>query len=247
MSATSPPQDSRNLLIVDDDPDVRDLLHRYFSQQGYSVATADNGQTLRAELARHTVDLLLLDVGLPGEDGFELTRQLRQRWHGALILITGRGESVDRVVGLELGADDYVTKPFDLRELLARVRSALRRSQPTMTAEASEAVIHHFAGFRLDTRLRSLCTEDGNSMALSTGEYELLRVFLEHPNQVLSRDALMQQTRKRDAAPFDRAIDVQVGRLRRKIEADPAHPVLIKSLRGAGYIFVAVVTSLRDA
>lgn len=231
--------DPLHLLVVDDDPGVLDLLRRYFTGQGFTVSTAANGDEMRRVLAANAVELVLLDLGLPGEDGFELTRQLRKGWNGALIIITGRGESVDRVVGLELGADDYVTKPFDLRELLARVRSVLRRS--SAATHASAATELRFAGFSLDPHGRALRDGNGNAVALTSGEYALLCVFVEHPNRVLSRDDLMGHIHGRGAGPFDRAIDVQIGRLRRKIEADPANPELIKSVRGAGYIFAARV------
>lgn len=245
LNATTAPQEPRRLLIVDDDTDVLGLLHRYFRGQGFEVGVAGNGVEMRAELARAPVDLVLLDIGLPGEDGFELTRQLRKSWSGALIIVTGRGESVDRVVGLELGADDYVTKPFELRELLARVRSALRRAPRAASVQAGGS--YAFAGFRLDTGTRTLQGPDGAAVALSSGEYELLHLFLRHPQRVLSRDELMRATHGRDAAPYDRAIDVQVGRLRRKIEADPARPELIQSVRGAGYLLAAAVARGTDA
>jgi DNA-binding response OmpR family regulator len=198
---------------------------------------------MRDALTRTAVDLVMLDLGLPGEDGFELTRQLRKSWNGALIIITGRGESVDRVVGLELGADDYVTKPFDLRELLARVRSVLRRAHQTATPDdAANQVAFQFGNFLLSPQSRTLRTTGGATIALTTGEYELLRVLVEHPNRVLSRDDLMEHIHGRNAGPFDRAIDVQIGRLRRKVESDPANPELIRSVRGAGYLFSARVS-----
>jgi DNA-binding response OmpR family regulator len=232
-----------HLLVVDDDAGVLDLLRRYFSGQGFEVSVAANGAEMRDVLARTSVDLMLLDLGLPGEDGFELTRQLRKNWNGALIIITGRGESVDRVVGLELGADDYVTKPFELRELLARVRSVLRRATlGAGSVEAGNQVALQFDNFLLVPRSRTLRTTGGETIALTTGEYELLRVFVEHPNRVLSRDDLMERIHGRNAGPFDRAIDVQIGRLRRKVESDPANPELIKSVRGAGYLFSATVS-----
>ncbi|TAM95787.1 MAG: response regulator [Rhodanobacteraceae bacterium] len=233
--------DPTRLLVVDDDTGVLDLLRRYFSGQGFEVSTAASGDEMRGVLARTTIDLVLLDLGLPGEDGFELTRQLRKGWNGALIIITGRGESVDRVVGLELGADDYVTKPFDLRELLARVRSVLRRSTPS-PHPAAGGVTFHFSGFCLDPLARTLRGANGDAIALTTGEYELLQVLVAHPNRVMSRDDLMGHIHGRNAGPFDRAIDVQIARLRRKIEADPANPELIKSVRGAGYLFSARVS-----
>jgi DNA-binding response OmpR family regulator len=232
-----------HLLVVDDDDGVLDVLRRYFTGQGFEVSTAANGAEMREALARTDIDLVLLDLGLPGEDGFELMRQLRKSWNGALIIITGRGESVDRVVGLELGADDYVTKPFDLRELLARVRSVLRRATPgTVPGDATHQVALQFGNFLLIPQSRTLRTTDGEAIALTTGEYELLRVLVEHPNRVLSRDDLMGRIHGRNAGPFDRAIDVQIGRLRRKVESDPANPELIKSVRGAGYLFSARVS-----
>lgn len=236
-------RDRVHLLVVDDDTGVLDLLRRYFTGQGFEVSAAANGAEMRDALARTTVDLVLLDLGLPGEDGFELTRQLRKSWNGALIIITGRGESVDRVVGLELGADDYVTKPFDLRELLARVRSVLRRAAPSAApGDATNQVALQFGNFLLIPQSRTLRTTGGEMIALTTGEYELLRVLVEHPNRVLSRDDLMERIHGRNAGPFDRAIDVQIGRLRRKVESDPANPELIKSVRGAGYLFSARVS-----
>lgn len=231
---------SPRLLIVDDDPDVLKLVHRYFSRQDFEVVTAADGAGMRDALTRGPIDLVLLDLGLPGEDGFELTRQLRKHWNGALIIVTGRNDQVDRVVGLELGADDYVTKPFDLRELLARARSVLRRVTPA--AEPVKTAAFHFADFRLDPLGRALHTTAGREISLTTGEYELLQVFIEHPNRVLSRDDLMDRIHGHAAGPFDRAIDMQVARLRRKIEADPTRPELIKSVRGAGYLFCAHVS-----
>ena len=196
---------------------------------------------MRAAIQANAIDIVLLDLGLPREDGLDLTRYLRAHWGGAIIIVTGRGESVDRVVGLELGADDYVTKPFDLRELLARVRSVLRRSAPALAETAGNATAIEFAGFRLDPDARLLTEPQGSPVTLTTGEYELLCIFLDHPNRVLSRDQLMGLMHGRDAGPFDRAIDVQIGRLRRKVERDPAKPELIKSVRGAGYLFAARV------
>jgi DNA-binding response OmpR family regulator len=237
-----------HLLVVDDDAGVLDLLRRYFAGQGFTVSTAADGAGLRAVLACQSVDLVLLDLGLPGEDGLELTRQLRRRWDGALIILTGRDEPVDRVVGLELGADDYVTKPFELRELLARVRSVLRRAAPAAGVDAAGTqgqATFRFAGYSLDPLGRTLHNGHGDAIALTTGEFELLRIFVEHPNRVLSRDDLMGRIHGRDAGPFDRAIDVQIARLRRKIESDAASPELIKSVRGAGYLFAARVQTVR--
>ena len=234
-----------HLLVVDDDADICALIERYFSAQGFRVSTAVDGAAMRAALAATSVDVILLDLGLPREDGLELTRQLRAQWHGAIIIVTGRGESVDRVVGLELGADDYVTKPFDLRELLARVRSVLRRMAPasSMREKNADAGIVEFAGFRFDEQTRRLRGPDGD-IPLTTGEFDVLQVFLRAAGRVLSRDQLINQLHGRDAGPFDRSIDVQVGRLRRKIERDAAQPELIQSVRGAGYLFTPRVQRL---
>jgi two-component system OmpR family response regulator len=232
-----------HLLIVDDDEEIRALITRYFGNQGFRVSAAAHGAGMREVIESESIDVVLLDLGLPREDGFELTRWLREHWRGAIIIVTGRGESVDRVVGLELGADDYVTKPFDLRELLARVRSVMRRiaapAHPERSSGKSASI--EFAGFRLDAQTRELVGPAGGKVELTTGEFDLLTIFLERSNRVLSRDQLMERMHGREAGPYDRSIDVQIGRLRRKIEKDPAKPELIKSVRGAGYLFAARV------
>lgn len=231
------------LLVVDDEEDIRDLLEGYLTGQGYHVLTAGDGAEMRRQMAATAVDLVLVDLGLPGEDGLRLTRYLREHTAVAVIIVTGKGEAVDRVVGLEVGADDYVAKPFDLRELLARIRSVLRRARPVQHAADSmptpEAV--RFTGWQFDLGGRRLTAPGGGEVLLTTGEFELLAAFVRSPNRVLSRDHLLEATRNREAGPFDRAIDVQVGRLRKKLESDPANPQLIKAVRGAGYIFTAVV------
>lgn len=190
--------------------------------------------------------LVLLDLGLPGEDGFAIARQLREHWQCGLVIVTGRGDPVDKVVGLEVGADDYVTKPFDLRELVARVKAVLRRLAPagqpaSAKASAEAATLLRFAQWELDTAARRLLDSSRQEVALTTGEFDLLNTLATHPGRVLSRDFLLEHTRGRDGGPFDRTIDVQIGRLRRKIEADPDHPQIIKSVRGAGYILVPKV------
>lgn len=231
-----------HLLVVDDDPDITTMLARYFTAQGFLVSAVPDGVAMRAVLATNApVDLVLLDLGLPGEDGLDLTRYLHREWRGPVIIVTGRGESVDRVVGLELGADDYVTKPFDLRELLARIRTVLRRTTERPSVSTDEESLR-FSGFRLDARSHSLSDAHGAAIPLTSGEFALLRILAERPNRVLSRDTLMTELHGRDAGPFDRAIDVQISRLRRKIEVDPARPEIIKSVRGAGYLFAARVT-----
>ena len=225
-----------HLLIVDDDPEICALILRYFGGNGFLVSAASDGAAMRMTIAEQAVDVVLLDLGLSGEDGLELMRYLRAHWTGAIVIVTGRGEPVDKVVGLELGADDYITKPFDLRELLARVRSVLRRISPPQT-RSTDGNAMEFAGFRFDAQMRSLRGQDGDEIQLTTGEYELLVAFLSAPGRVLSRDQLVSQLHGHEAGPFDRSIDVQVGRLRRKIERDAANPELIKSVRGAGYVF----------
>jgi DNA-binding response OmpR family regulator len=225
------------LLVVDDDKEIAALLNRYLSAQGFQTSTVGNGKDMLALLATVAVDLVLLDLGLHGEDGLELTRYLHEHWHGPIIIVTGRGDSVDRIVGLEVGADDYVTKPFELRELLARIRSVLRRVGERPSLAASQPAVYRFAGYRFELDSRTLTAPSGDCVPLTSGEYGLLRVLVTHANRVLSRDELMNHLYGRDAGPYDRAVDVQVGRLRRKIESDPTEPVLIKSVRGAGYIF----------
>ncbi|WP_363796839.1 response regulator transcription factor [Lysobacter firmicutimachus] len=226
------------LLLVDDDPDIASLLSRYLQANGFRTVSAASAAQARASLD-DSVDLVLLDLGLPDEDGLSLLRHLQGAWRGPVIVVSGRGEAVERVVGLELGADDYVAKPFDLRELLARIRSVLRRAAPAPAPAAGHCL--EFGGFRLDLPARRLSDAAGQEVALTTGEFELLRALAERPREVLSRDQLMNRVHGRDAGPFDRAIDVGIGRLRRKIETDPAAPQLIKSVRGAGYVLAVEV------
>lgn len=228
---------SPHLLVVDDDAEIRALIVRYFGARGFKVSAAGDGAAMRALLANEAVDVVLLDLGLPREDGLELTRYLRANWGGAIVIVSGRSDTVDRVVGLEVGADDYVAKPFDLRELLARVHSVLRRVAPPSPPAAAGTDLLEFAGFRLDERLRQLHGPDGGEIVLTSGEFDLLIAFLDAPGRVLSRDQLIGRMHGREAGPFDRSIDMQVGRLRRKIERDATNPELIKSVRGAGYVF----------
>jgi DNA-binding response OmpR family regulator len=239
-----------HVLIVEDDPEISALLSRYLVSQGFDISVAADGTALRDALAASPIDLVLLDLGLPGEDGFALTRYLREHWQGPVIIVSGRGESVDRVVGLELGADDYITKPFELRELLARVRSVLRRyagarQEPAAPATEQPAPeVLAFRGFRLDPAARVLTDPEGREVPLTSGEFELLQLFLEHPNRVLSRNDIMSRIHGREVGPFDRAIDVQVSRLRRKIDADASLPAMLKAIRGTGYIFTERVQRL---
>lgn len=242
MSMDSSPALPRSpcLLTVEDDAEIAAVLRRYFSAHGFAVHGAADGAAMRALLASESIDVVLLDLGLPGEDGVNLMRYLRENWNGAVIIVTGRGDAVDRIVGLELGADDYVTKPFDLRELMARVRTVMRRTSAAKThalQSARDRSEMRFAGFTLDTSARTLRNAAREEIPLTSGEYELLLAFVAHADRVLTRDELMNQLHGRDAGPYDRAIDVQVSRLRRKLEADAENPQLIKSVRGTGYVF----------
>ena len=240
-----------HLAVVDDEADITRLLGDYLQGHGYRVTQLHSGRALMALMPADAPALVLLDLGLPGEDGFSIARQLREHWRCGLVIVTGRGDAVDKVVGLEVGADDYVTKPFDLRELLARIKAVLRRIVPAETAAAAATTAatesrrekFRFLGWNLDTGARRLTGPNGLDTPLTGGEFDLLCTFARHPGRVLSRDFLLEQTRGRDAAPFDRTIDVQVGRLRKKLEADPDDPQIIKSVRGAGYILVAPVTT----
>lgn len=229
-----------HIAILDDEVDITQLLAGYLTSQGFRATQLHSGAALMALMASDAPALVLLDLGLPGEDGFAIARQLREHHRCGLVIVSGRGDSIDKVVGLEVGADDYVTKPFDLRELLARIKAVLRRSLPAEPAPARRDVLH-FAGWSLDTAARRLLDAQGREVTLTTGEFDLLWAFARNPGRVLSRDQLLASTRGREAGPFDRTIDVQVGRLRKKIEADPEDPQLIKSVRGAGYLFVPAV------
>jgi two-component system OmpR family response regulator len=232
--------DRPNILVVDDDVEIGTLLVRYLGGHGFEVATATTGAELRTAIAGTRIDLLLLDLGLPDEDGLTLLRDFQGRWKGPVIVISGRGESVERVVGLELGADDYITKPFDLRELLARIRSVLRRSHSEPTSPAIAQSIE-FDSLVLQPHARRLVGRDGEEIPLTAGEFKLLSTMIDDPGRVLSRDQLMNALHGRDVGPYDRSIDVQIGRLRRKLEVDASNPRLIKSVRGEGYALTAKV------
>ena len=236
-----------HIAVLDDEIDITRLLATYLQSHGYRVTELHNGPSLMRLMPADPPALVLLDLGLPGEDGFAIARQLREHWRCGLVIVTGRGDAVDKVVGLEVGADDYVTKPFDLRELLARIKAVLRRTvatdAPAAVAAAPSRGKHRFAGWDLDTAARRLTDPRGREVALTGGEFDLLSAFVCHPGRVLSRDFLLEQTRGREAAPFDRTIDVQVGRLRKKLEVDVDYPQIVKSVRGAGYILVPPVTS----
>ena len=239
-----------HIAVVDDEADITRLLAGYLQGHGFRITQLHDGRSLLALMPDDPPALVLLDLGLPGEDGFSIARQVREHWRCGLVIVTGRSDAVDKVVGLEVGADDYVTKPFDLRELLARIKAVLRRVSPKDTPGELPAQVAapgtaraklRFAGWELDTAARRLTGPQGQDVALTSGEFDLLSTFAQHPGRVLSRDFLLEHTRGRGAGPFDRTIDVQVGRLRKKLEADAEDPQIIKSVRGAGYILVPPV------
>lgn len=238
----SEPEIAGHILVVDDDREIRDLLARFLGRHGFRVTTAQDGREMRRALTDWRIDLVILDLMLPGEDGLTLCRELRGRSHIPVVMLTILGEETDRILGLEMGADDYVAKPFNPRELLARVKAVLRRSQGSSIARRGGAASLRFAGWRLDRALRRLESPEGLVIDLTAGEFDLLLAFAEHPQQVLTRDQLLDLTQGRSEAPFDRSIDMQVSRLRRKIEADPSEPELIKTVRGGGYLFTAAVS-----
>ena len=232
------------VLIVEDDREVREAVADYLASHGYTCAQAGDGKAMRAALAEGAPDLVLLDLRLPGEDGLSLARWLRDNHEVAIIMVTAAGDVVDRVVGLEVGADDYLGKPFDLRELLARVKSVLRRggrkgekrSGRSTPGGATQRV--PIGACQLDLDTHQLIGRKGEDIPLTGMEFDLLRVFTQHPNRVLSRDQLLTLTRNREWEPFDRSIDIRIARLRRKIEVDPEKPRTIKTVRGAGYIYI---------
>ena len=234
--------DLGHILIVDDQQEICDVVQEYLTGEGYRVSSAHDGAGMRRALGQSPVDLVILDLMLPGEDGLTLARSLRSESGIGIIILTGRGETVDRINGLEMGADDYLPKPFHLRELLARVKSVLRRVHNRIGESAQPARSRaRFAGWNLDLSSRELLSPRGEEVRLTTGEFDLLAAFVNNANQVLTRDRLLDLARNREAGPFDRTIDVQVGRLRRKLEDDPQNPMLIKTVRGSGYIFTPTV------
>lgn len=230
-----------HLLVVDDDREIRDLLSRFLTKHGFRVTTAADGKEMMRAIEAGRFDLAVLDLMMPGEDGLSLTRRLRASSTLPVIMLTAMGEETDRIVGLEVGADDYVAKPFNPRELLARVKAVLRRSQGAAPQAAAERSAFRFNGWTLDAAGRTLTDAGGADVDLTSGEFDLLLVFLERPNRVLSRDQLLDLAKGRSALPYDRSIDVQLSRLRRKIEPDPKSPALIKTIRGGGYMFTGKV------
>ncbi len=228
--------DTAKLLVVDDDPEIRELTEAYLSQQGFSVACVESGEAMMAYLADHPVDLIILDLMLPGEHGLNLARQLKRDDDVPIIIVSAQGDDVDRIVGLEVGADDYIAKPFNPRELLARVRAVLRRAQRPREARGEGSENLRFGPFVLDLGAHQLL-RDGAQVPLTSGEFDLLAILAEHPNKVLHRDRILDLLTGAERSPFDRSIDVRVTRLRSKIEPDPSNPIYIKTIWGKGYMF----------
>ena len=225
-----------SILVVDDDPKLRELLSRYLGQEGFAVATVGDAREMDAYLAQERVDLLVLDLMLPGEDGLSIARRLAADGRFPIVMLSARGEDIDRIVGLEVGADDYLPKPFNPRELLARIRAVLRRRKGESWEVPGSGEVLGFGDFRLDLTMRRLL-QDGQEVELTAGDFALLEALARHPNRVLSRDRLVDLIKGYDRSPYDRSIDVRVTRLRRKIEQDPAHPVFIRTIWGKGYMF----------
>jgi DNA-binding response OmpR family regulator len=232
------PEAPTRILVVDDDPDLRDLLIGYLEREGFAVCGAESGKAMDAVLATMACDLILLDLMLPGEDGLSVARRLRQTSATPIIMLSARGEDVDRIVGLEVGADDYVAKPFNPRELLARIRAVLRRRFPAQATPAEQDAdqVFTFGSYRLDLRSREL-VNDGEAVPLTGGELDLLGALVMHPNRVLDRDRLLDLLKGYERSPFDRSIDVQIARLRSKIEPDTKRPRYIRTVWGKGYMF----------
>ena len=230
-----------HLLVVDDDRETRELLSLYLGQQGFDVAIVEDGEAMDAWLAENSTDLVVLDLMLPGEDGLSIARRLQSTHKLPIVMISARGEELDRIVGLEVGADDYLPKPFNPRELLARIRAVLRRSGHSADAEPERDSGYVFGEFRLDSDQRVLYRKD-SEVDLSRAEFDLLQVFVQRPNRVLSRDLIMDCLSGGDRDPFDRSIDVRVTRLRHKIEDDPSEPKLIRTIWGVGYQFTPMAS-----
>ncbi|HTV52238.1 MAG TPA: response regulator [Steroidobacteraceae bacterium] len=231
-----------HILFVEDDPEIRRMVADFLTDNGFRMSVAREGREMDRILSVSRIDALILDIMLPREDGLSLCRRVRASSNLPIIMLTARGSETERIVGLEMGADDYLPKPFSTYELLARLRAVLRRAQAvSRTPRESRGTLLSFAGWRLDLGNRRLHRADGTRVTLTSGEYELLVAFCEHPNRVLTREQLLDLTRGRSAVPFDRSIDIQVSRLRRKIEPDPKDPTLVQTVRSGGYIFTPQV------
>ncbi|MGP1252857.1 MAG: response regulator [Kiloniellales bacterium] len=231
-----------NILLVDDDQDLRGMVMTLLARDRFEAREAETAADMRRQLSEQTPDLILLDVRLPDADGFELLKEIRQDSAIPVIMLTGVDTPVDRVLGLEFGADDYICKPFEPRELVARIKTVLRRSNPREEVGGDqESVTLHFAGYVLDLTHRQLMREGGEDIELTSGEFDLLRALAEAPNRPLTRDRLLDLTRSREWSPFDRSVDVLIGRIRKKLEPDPTRPTLIKTVRTVGYILASKV------
>ena len=234
--------EAHHIIVVDDEPEICEMLADYLGHAGFKVSTAEDGAALRRLLEDQAADLVILDINMPGEDGLSLARYLRANTRIGIVMLTAAGEVVDRIVGLEMGADDYLPKPVDMRELLARVRAVLRRMEAVPEkaggAEAPGTRKIQFGACQLDLDAHKLYDAAGEEVPITSMEFDLLKAFAEHPNRVLSRDQLLDLAHNRDWEPFDRSIDIRIARLRRKVETDPSKPQVIKTVRGAGYIFV---------
>jgi two-component system OmpR family response regulator len=237
-------QGAPHILIVDDHREIRDLVSRTLAKEGFRVITAADGRSMRKILADNRIDLIVLDLMLPGEDGLSLCRAIRGESSVPIIMLTAKGDEVDRVIGLEMGADDYLAKPFGSRELVARIKAVLRRSKekPPAAASGQSPKQYRFEHWQLNTGARELLRDDGVMIPLSTGEYDLLIALVERPQRVLSRDQLLDLARGRSAAGIDRSIDTQISRLRKKLERDPGDPKIIKTVWGGGYMFMPAVS-----
>lgn len=243
-------EDAATVAVVEDDAEIRDLVTARLMADGFSVLSCGNAAALDAALKVEAVDIIVLDLMMPGEDGLSVCRRLSTSGGPPIIILSAKGDDIDRIVGLEIGADDYIAKPFNPRELTARIRSVLRRRQqaePHPSIEAQNREVYRFLGWRLDIDDRTLINSEGLSVVLSPGEFSLLTAFARHPRRVLSRDQLLDWTRGDSSAPVDRAIDVQLSRLRKKLGDDPRDPLLIKTVRGDGYLFAASVQREGDA
>jgi two-component system OmpR family response regulator len=235
---------SPNILVVEDDRETRALIAKYLRTNACNVTTANDGREMARGMTDHRVDLLILDVMLPGEDGLSLCRKVRAESQVPIIMLTARGEDVDRILGLEMGADDYLAKPFNPRELLARIKAVLRRQAAQTVSATNGATALAFLGWRIDFRLRELRNPAGARVAITSAEFDLLRTFCERPGRVLSRDSLLDLTQGRSAGSFERSIDVLVSRIRRKIEPDPQDASMIKTVRSGGYMFTPAVEAV---
>ncbi len=234
-----------NILVVEDDRETRALIAKYLTANACNVSTASNGREMDKVMAERRVDLLILDVMLPGEDGLSLCRKVRANSQMPIIMLTARGEDVDRILGLEMGADDYLPKPFNPRELLARINAVLRRQAAALVASATNgATSFAFLDWRIDFRLRELRNPAGARVAMTSAEFDLLRIFCERPGRVLSRENLLDLTQGRNAGSLERSIDVLVSRIRRKIESDPQDATIIKTVRSGGYVFTPAVSAI---